>query len=56
MLTKKPYLKKRDYFTKYEKKARLVIEAILEKYSDGGILNYEIRVKNPLVNMCHPAH
>lgn len=34
-------IKKRDYFTKYEKKARLVIEAILEKYSDGGILNYE---------------
>ena len=35
-------VKKRDYFAKYEIKARQVIEAILEKYSDNGILNFEI--------------
>ena len=34
-------VKKRDYFAKYEIKARQVIEAILEKYSDNGILNFE---------------
>ena len=34
-------VKKRDYFAKYEIKARQVIEAILEKYSDSGILNFE---------------
>lgn len=34
-------VKKRNYFGKYEGKARQVLEALLEKYADYGILNLE---------------
>ena len=34
-------VKKRDYFAKYEEKARKVLEALLDKYADYGILNLE---------------
>lgn len=34
-------VKKRNYFAKYEGKAREVLEALLEKYADYGILNME---------------
>jgi len=34
-------VKKRNYFTKYGDKARLVIEALLDKYADEGIENIE---------------
>lgn len=34
-------VKKRNYFAKYEDKARKVIEALLEKYADEGIENIE---------------
>lgn len=34
-------VKKRNYFAKYEGKAREVLEALLDKYADQGILNLE---------------
>lgn len=34
-------VKKRNYFAKYGKQARLVLEALLDKYSEQGILNME---------------
>lgn len=34
-------VKKRNYFAKYEGKAREVLEALLEKYAEHGILNFE---------------
>lgn len=34
-------VKKRNYFAKYEEKARKVLEALLDKYADYGILNLE---------------
>jgi type I restriction enzyme R subunit len=34
-------VKKRDYFTKYGDKARLVLEALLDKYADEGIATIE---------------
>jgi len=34
-------VKKRNYFTKYSEKARLVLENLLEKYADTGIENIE---------------
>lgn len=34
-------VKKRNYFAKYEGKAREVMEALLEKYAEFGILNFE---------------
>lgn len=34
-------VKKRNYFAKYEGKARQVLEALLDKYADYGILNLE---------------
>lgn len=34
-------LKKKDYFSKYGEKARLVLESLLEKYSDKGIVPIE---------------
>jgi type I restriction enzyme R subunit len=34
-------VKKRNYFTKYGEKARLVLEALLEKYADEGLGNLE---------------
>ena len=34
-------VKKRNYFGKYEGKAREVLEAILEKYAENGILDFE---------------
>ena len=34
-------VKKRDYFTKYGKEARAVLEALLEKYADEGVLTIE---------------
>lgn len=34
-------VKKRNYFAKYEGKARKVLEALLEKYADNGILDIE---------------
>ena len=34
-------VKKRNYFAKYEGKAREVLEALLDKYADYGILNLE---------------
>lgn len=34
-------VKKRDYFTKYGDKARTVLEALLEKYADEGVLSIE---------------
>lgn len=34
-------VKKRDYFAKYSGKAREVLEALLDKYADNGILDFE---------------
>ncbi|WP_411825252.1 EcoAI/FtnUII family type I restriction enzme subunit R [Luteolibacter sp. AS25] len=34
-------VKKRDYFTKYGEQARAVLEALLEKYADEGVLTIE---------------
>jgi type I restriction enzyme R subunit len=34
-------VRKRDYFTKYGDQARLVLEALLDKYADEGIENLE---------------
>ncbi|WP_308589123.1 EcoAI/FtnUII family type I restriction enzme subunit R [uncultured Prevotella sp.] len=34
-------VKKRNYFGKYEGKARVVLEALLEKYAENGILDFE---------------
>jgi len=34
-------VKKRNYFAKYEGKARKVLEALLEKYADYGIMDFE---------------
>ena len=34
-------VKKRDYFTKYGEQARKVLDALLEKYADEGIINIE---------------
>jgi type I restriction enzyme R subunit len=34
-------VKKRDVFEKYEGKARAVLDALLEKYADAGILSLE---------------
>jgi type I restriction enzyme R subunit len=34
-------VKKRDYYTKYGENARAVLEALLDKYADEGILNVE---------------
>ncbi len=34
-------VRKRNYFAKYEEKARLVLDALLEKYADQGIENLE---------------
>ncbi len=34
-------VKKRNYFTKYGDKARMVITALLDKYADGGVENIE---------------
>ncbi len=34
-------VKKRNYFAKYSDQARIVLEALLEKYADTGIVNLE---------------
>jgi type I restriction enzyme R subunit len=34
-------VKKRDYFTKYSKKAQAVLQNLLEKYADSGLVNVE---------------
>ena len=34
-------VKKRNYFAKYEEKARLVLESLLDKYADEGVENLE---------------
>jgi type I restriction enzyme R subunit len=34
-------VRKRNYFTKYEEKARLVLESLLDKYADEGLENLE---------------
>lgn len=34
-------VKKRNYFAKYEGKARLVLEALLDKYAENGIMDFE---------------
>lgn len=34
-------VKKRNYFARYEGKARAVLEALLEKYADEGLTNLE---------------
>ncbi len=51
-------VKKRNYFTKYGEKAKIVIDALLDKYADEGIENIEdlavLRV-DPFVNMGTPA-
>ncbi len=51
-------VKKRNYFTKYGDQARLVLEALLDKYADEGITNIEsievLRVK-PLTDFGSPV-
>ncbi|NOY16394.1 MAG: DEAD/DEAH box helicase family protein, partial [Gammaproteobacteria bacterium] len=34
-------VRKRDYFTKYNEQARKVLDALLDKYADGGVSNIE---------------
>ena len=34
-------VKKRDYFTKYGEQARKVLESLLDKYADEGVINLE---------------
>ena len=44
-------MKKRDYFTRYGEQARKVLEALLDKYADKGIEDFEgleILQVNPL--------
>ena len=51
-------VKKRDYFTKYGGKARAVINALLDKYADGGIEDIEdlkVLKVNPLRNFGTPV-
>jgi type I restriction enzyme R subunit len=43
-------VKKRDYFTKYGDLARRVVDALLEKYSDEGLLDLE----NPAIITLDP--
>ncbi len=43
-------MKKRDYFTKYGELARKVIAALLDKYSDDGLLDLE----NPAIITMDP--
>jgi len=45
-------VKKRNYFSKYGDTARKVIEALLDKYSEEGLLNFE----NPEVIRIHPIN
>jgi type I restriction enzyme R subunit len=49
---------KRNYFAKYEGKAREVLEALLDKYSDQGVLNLEdpnILTLNPFASIGTPV-
>ena len=51
-------VKKRDYFAKYGAKARAVLEALLEKYADEGIITIEspkVLKLNPFVQMGTPV-
>jgi type I restriction enzyme R subunit len=51
-------VKKRNYFAKYEGKAREVLEALLDKYSDQGVLNLEdpnILTLNPFASIGTPV-
>jgi len=51
-------VKKRDYFAKYGAKARAVLEALLEKYADEGVITIEspkVLKLNPFVNMGTPV-
>lgn len=51
-------VKKRNYFAKYEGKAREVLEALLDKYADQGILNMEnldILELNPFAQIGTPV-
>lgn len=50
-------VKKRNYFTKYEKQARKVLETLLDKYADEGITNIEsmdVLTVNPLTQLGSP--
>ena len=51
-------VKKRDYFAKYGAKARAVLEALLEKYADEGVITIEspkVLKLNPFVDMGTPV-
>ncbi len=51
-------VRKRDYFAKYGAKARAVLEALLEKYADEGVITIEspkVLKLNPFVDMGTPV-
>ena len=51
-------VKKRDYFAKYGSQARAVLEALLEKYADEGVITIEspkVLKLNPFVDMGTPV-
>jgi type I restriction enzyme R subunit len=50
-------VKKQNYFTKYGEKARIVLEALLDKYADEGIVQIEqtqILTVSPFTNIGTP--
>ena len=51
-------MKKRNYFAKYGEKARAVLEALLDKYANEGIITIEspnVLKLNPFVEMGTPV-
>ena len=44
-------VKKRNYFTKYGEQAQRVLDALLDKYADEGVVHIEERKYSPLIRL-----